>query len=346
MNKLSRSLTLRKIAFISIFFITFPCLISSRLEADIWRYAIEESLTEIQGVYATKFKDIIEANSKHKVYIYPYGTLGESTDLLEQAQAGLLQFVDQSPGFTGSLIPEAQVFLLPYVLPEKQSEIEYFFKNSKTIHKTFHELYGRQNLELLTMFPEGEVAITTQEVFRTPAELNGMKIRVMSSPLLIATYTAFGAVATPLPWGDVFGALQTKMIQGQENPWFYIESGKLYEVTEVITEIGHNIFTTAVMANLKFYKNLPKSEQQLIQKATRESLDFILEYQLGLVDTAKAMIKKAKPEIKYIKLTDAERKPFREAVVGVKDKYIEMTGESGTLILQQLEKDLNDAKGH
>ncbi|PSJ35857.1 C4-dicarboxylate ABC transporter, partial [Zobellella taiwanensis] len=83
------------------------------------------------------------------------GTLGESVDVMEQAQAGLLQFVDQSPGFTGSLIPEAQVFLMPYVIPEQQSEINYFFKNSKVIHEHFPKLYADKGLELLSMFPEG-----------------------------------------------------------------------------------------------------------------------------------------------------------------------------------------------
>ncbi|PSJ36759.1 C4-dicarboxylate ABC transporter, partial [Zobellella taiwanensis] len=80
-------------------------LTSAQAGAANWKYAIEESLSEVQGVYATKFKEVIEANSDHKVQIYPFGTLGESVDVMEQAQAGLLQFVDQSPGFTGSLIP-------------------------------------------------------------------------------------------------------------------------------------------------------------------------------------------------------------------------------------------------
>jgi len=321
-------------------FITLPS------KADTWRYAMEESLTDIQGVYASRFKKVIEENSDHKILLYPFGTLGESTDLLEQAQAGLLQFVDQSPGFTGTLIPEAQVFLLPYVLPEKHSEIVYFFKHSKTIHSTFHKLYSEQDLELLTMFPEGNVAITTREVFRSKEDLSGMKIRVMGSPLLIETYKAFGAIPTPLPTGEIFGALQTNMIQGQENPWFYLESAKLYEVSNVITEIGHNIYTTAVMANKKFYNSSSLADQRLITKATIEATDFIIEYQKKLEARAKLQIKKAKPHIQYVTLTNTEREPFRQAAVQAKAKFIDMTGASGQAILRQLEKDLNDAKEH
>ena len=81
--------------------------------AATWKYAIEEALDEVQGVYAQKFKEHIEANSDHEVQIFPFGTLGESADTTELAQLGAIQFVDASPGFTGSLIPELQVFLLP-----------------------------------------------------------------------------------------------------------------------------------------------------------------------------------------------------------------------------------------
>ena len=96
----------------------------SMAKADTWRYAFEEAIDEVQGVFAQKFKEEIEANSDHEVQLFPYGTLGESADIMEQAQAGILQFVDQSPGFTGSLIPEAQVFFVPaeYSRPRDRGE--------------------------------------------------------------------------------------------------------------------------------------------------------------------------------------------------------------------------------
>ena len=90
------------------------------VQADTWRYAFEEAMTDVQGVYAQKFKAEIEANSDHEIQLFPYGTLGESTDIMEQTQDGILQFVDKSPGFTGSLFPEAQVFFVPYLLPTDQ----------------------------------------------------------------------------------------------------------------------------------------------------------------------------------------------------------------------------------
>jgi TRAP-type C4-dicarboxylate transport system substrate-binding protein len=309
--------------------------------ADTWRYATEEAApTDVQNVFANKFKEEIEANSDHTVQLFPFGTLGESQDIMEQAQAGILQFVDQSPGFTGALIPEAQVFFVPYLLPQDHDTLVEFFRTSTAINEMFPELYAQQGLELLSMFPEGEVCMTTQEPVTSPEDLNEVKFRVMSNPLLVESYEAFGAVPTPLPWGEVYGAMQTGIIQGQENPGFFLESTKMYEVTDVITCIGHNNFTTAVMANKAFYDGLPEEDQVLIQNATDAAFDYIVEYQQGLHEEALANIQEAKPEMQINTLTEEQRQPFMEAAGQVEEAFIEMTGESGQAILDQMKEDL------
>ena len=319
-------------------------MIGQAVQAATWRYAFEESLTEVQGVYANKFKEEIEANSKHKVQLFPFGTLGESADIMEQAQAGILQFVDQSPGFTGSLIPEAQVFFVPYLLPTDQAHLGRFYRESKAINHDFKKLYAAQGLELLRMFPEGEVAMTTKSPVNSCSDLNEVKFRVMTNPLLVESYKAFGATPTPLPWGEVYGALQTNIIQGQENPTFFLYSTKIYEVTDYITYAGHNNFTTAVMANKDFYDGLSKEDQQLIQKAATVAYDHIVDYQQGLAQTELAKIKKAKPEMTVTVLSDKQRSCFKEAAKEVEAKFIEMTGDSGKAILKQMKADLAATK--
>lgn len=313
-------------------------------QAETWKYAFEESLTEVQGVYATKFKEEIEANSDHEVQLFPFGTLGESADIMEQAQAGILQFVDQSPGFTGSLIPEAQVFFVPYLLPTDQAHLARFFRESKAINQDFQELYAKQGLELLRMFPEGEVAMTTKQPVKDCSDLNEVKFRVMTNPLLVESYRAFGATPTPLPWGEVYGALQTNIIQGQENPTFFLYSTKMYEVTDHITYTGHNNFTTAVMANKDFYDGLGEEDQKLIQEAATEAYDYIVDYQKGLAEQELEKIKQAKPEMTVTVLDEGQRQCFKEAAVEVEKKFIEMTGDSGKAILEQLKADLEATK--
>ena len=313
-------------------------------QADEWKYAFEESLTEVQGVYATKFKEEIEKNSDHTVQLFPFGTLGESADLMEQAQAGILQFVDQSPGFTGALIPEAQVFFVPYLLPTDQEQLGRFFRESKAINEDFKKLYANQGLELLRMFPEGEVAMTTKAPVKGCDDLDQVKFRVMTNPLLVESYKAFGATPTPLPWGEVYGGLQTNIIQGQENPTFFLFSTKIYEVTDYITYAGHNNFTTAVMANKEFYDGLDADGQKLIQNASTVAYDYIVGYQKGLAETELKKIIEAKPEMTVTVLTEEQRSCFKAAAKDVEAKFIEMTGDSGKAILAQLKADLEAAK--
>ncbi|UYN98607.1 MAG: TRAP transporter substrate-binding protein DctP [Devosia sp.] len=313
---------------------------TSSAVADTWRYAFEEALDEVQGVFAQKFKEEVEANSDHEIQLFPYGTLGESADIMEQTQDGILQFVDQSPGFTGALIPEAQVFFVPYLLPKDQEALNAFFRNSVAINEMFPELYAEQGLELLTMFPEGEVCMTTKGPVASPADLNEVKFRVMTNPLLVESYKAFGATPTPLAWGEVYGGLQTNIIQGQENPMFFIESTKMYEVTDYITCAGHNNFTTAVMANSDFFAGLSPEDQAMIQAAIDAAFDHILEYQQGLHQESIDKVMAAKPDMTVTVLTDEQRQPFMDSAASVEAAFIDMTGDSGKAILDQMKADL------
>jgi TRAP-type C4-dicarboxylate transport system substrate-binding protein len=105
MQSVTRTIRSASLAAVAALALSAPALLSTTAEAATWRYAFEEAMEDVQGKFAQKFKEEVEKNSDHTVKLFPFGTLGESADIMEQAQAGILQFVDQSPGFTGSLIP-------------------------------------------------------------------------------------------------------------------------------------------------------------------------------------------------------------------------------------------------
>ena len=315
-------------------------------QAANWRYAHEEYEGDVQDVYAYAFKEYIEDNSDHTLQVYRFGELGESDDIMEQTQNGILQFVNQSPGFTGSLIPEAQIFFIPYLMPTDMDTVVQFFRESEAINEDFPELYAEQNLELLQMYPEGEMVVTADEPITEPADFDGKKIRIMTNPLLASTYEAFGATATPLPWGEVYGALQTNMIQGQENPIFWIESGGLYEVSPNLTFTGHGWFTTAAMANKDFYDGLSDEDKQLVQDAADYAFEQIIVHIDGLADEALAKIQKASDEVTVTRLNDEQIEAFKARAPQVEEKFIEMTGESGEELLNQFKEDLKEVQSN
>lgn len=318
---------------------------SAEPEGQNWRYAHEEYEGDVQDVFAYKFKEYIEDNSANTVQIHRFGELGESDDIMELTQAGVLQFVNQSPGFTGSLIPEAQIFFIPYLLPVGDQQIINFFKDSKAINEMFPSLYEEQGLELLAMYPEGEVVVTADEKVTSPAEFKGKNIRVMTNPLLSETYTAFGATPTPLPWGEVYGALQTNIIQGQENPIFWIQSARLYEVSPNLIFTGHSQFVTAMMANQDFYNGLSDENKQLVQDATAYARQYIFDYVPGLGEKMLEKIKQDSDDVTVTRLDAEQRQAFRERAPQVEKKFIEMTGERGKKLLEQFKADLQSSDG-
>jgi TRAP-type transport system periplasmic protein len=298
----------------------------------------------VQGVYAQHFKEYVEENSDHTVEIYPFGTLGEGDDLTELAQMGAIQFVTSSPGFMGSLIPELNVFLVPYTLPEEPEVLAEFFRSSPTIYEDLAGLYEQQGLQLLKMYSEGEVVMTTKEPVAEMGDLAGVNFRVMTAPLLVETYNAFGASPTPLPWGEVYGALQLGMIQGQENPMFFVESTGMYEVTDHITFAGHNSYTTAVLANQAFWDGLSEEDQELVRSAAEHAYDYIVDYQEGLQESSLEMILERKPDMGVTILDDEQREPFRQAAEAVRAEFARMTGASGEAILEGFERDAEAAR--
>lgn len=309
-----------------------------------WKYAMGEGLNDPQGIYATAFKSFIEENSRHKIKIYPVGSLGEETDMMEQTKAGILQFLGQSTGYMGGTIPEMDLFTLPYVLPTDTKQLDYFFKNSKAITKMLPPIFNKHGLELLSIFPEGEMAVTTFVPFHSPADLKGKKMRVMpGSPILVETYKAFGASPVPMSWGDLIGALKTNMVDGQENPTVWIEAYDLDNLTNVLTYTGHGHFNASASANKTFFDGLSDRDKKLVRTAAAHAHQIILKEAEKLDAYGIGRIIRTNPGYKIVTLTQVEREPFKKAAMVVQDSFASKSA-SNKKVLDQMMTDLKEAE--
>ncbi len=317
---------------------------ATSLSADTWKYAFGEGMSDPQGIYANAFKDFIEENSRHKIELYKVGSLGEEADMMEQAKAGLLHFIGQSTGYMGATIPEMDVFTVPYVLPTDTKELDYFFKNSKVVNDMLPKIFHKHGLELLAIFPEGEMAVTTMEEFRSPDDLQGKKMRVMpGSPILVETYQAFGASPQPMTWGDLVGALKTGMIDGQENPTVWIEAYGLDDLTKVLTYTGHGHFNASMSANKKFFDELGTRDKRLVQEAANHAHKTILEEAQKLDAIGIGRIVRTNPDYKIVMLTQKEREPFKQAAKKVQQSFASKSA-SNKKIMEQIQRDLAQAQ--
>lgn len=249
----------------------------------VWRFAIEESKGSVQDRYATRFEKLVEerAGGRVDVVVYPVGTLGTSTQITEQLAMGVLEFAMASPGSLGKFIPELQVFLLHFILPERPAELRRVLAEPELV-AALDPLYAGKGLELMALFAEGQMAWTLKREVRRPDDFAGLKMRVMTSPILLAAYGAYGASPTPMPYAEVYSGLQLNMIDGQVNPVFAIERQKFHEVTDWLIFPGHAAFITTAAANREFMAALPADLREIVTDTFRELDPWIFAEQTAL----------------------------------------------------------------
>lgn len=303
-----------------------------------WRFAIEETRGSVQDAYAMKFKELIEQKSDGaiEVSVYPYGTLGTSDHVTEQLAMGTVQFAMASPGHLGKLIPEVQVFLLHFLLSDDES-VNNRALGDPMLKQAFDALYEEKGLSLLSILTEGWMVWTTQKPVRRPADFAGVKIRTMTSPLLLAAYEAYGASPTPLPYGEVYSGLQLNMIDAQVNPIFAIEEMSFYEVVNYLVFARHAPFVTTVVSNAEFLAGLSAERRAMVLETIEELQPYNLQIQQRFNAERLEIIREKKPSIKIIaNLTEEERAAFRRASEVVYEQFIEMAGPRGQAMLDEV----------
>ncbi len=308
----------------------------------IWRFAIEETPGSVQDAYAQKFKELIESRTKGEVEVtvYPYGTLGTSDHVTELLAMGTVQFAMASPGHLGKLIPEVQALLLHFLLTDDET-INNRALNDPELREFMNQFYEAKGFELLSIYSEGWMVWTTRKPIRSPEDFEGVKIRVMTSPLLLAAYAAYGASPTPLPYGEVYSALQLNMIDAQVNPVFAIEEMSFYEVVDYMIFAKHAPFVSTAVANKEFMESLTAEHRLIVLETIEELRPYILDIQLQFNRERLDRIRERKPTLKIIsELTPEERSVFRARSLEVRQTYIDMTGESGKQTLAAIDATL------
>lgn len=307
-------------------------------QAEEWKFAIEEIPGSIMDSYAQEFKQRIEAktNGDVTVKIYPLGTLGTPTELVEQVADGVVQFANVSVGNLGTIVPESQIFLLTYTLPSDSASVSKLLGSSPVIYDQLGEDFENKGLKLHRLYSEGPQVWTTNRDIRSPADFDNFKMRVMVSPILLQAYEDLGASPTPLAFGEVYGALQLKQVDGQVNPVSAIEEMKFYEVTDYMIWAGEQELVTSVLSGTDWYETLSPARQQLVSDTTAELQGYIHDI-VDRFNTEKLeKIKAARPEIKMVQLSDAERAAFRERSQATHAAYVDIVGDRGQSLLDAL----------
>ncbi|MDT0633988.1 TRAP transporter substrate-binding protein DctP [Spectribacter hydrogenoxidans] len=313
---------------------------------EVWRFALEEVEGSVQWTYAQQFKSMVESRTDGEitVRIHPYGSLGTSADLTQQLRQGALQFAFASPGHLGSVVPEVQLLTLHFILSDDNRVNHDVLTGNERFNQLLDEAYRERGLTLYSIVPEGWMVWTAGKPLRTPADFDGVKIRTMVSPLLLSSYKAYGAKPSPMPYGEVYGALQMDMIDAQVNPVFAIQEMSFHEVQDAMTRARHAQFIATVASAPGFIDGLSGERRAMLDEIRGELAGFIFEKQRELNDQRLAMIEDSS-DIEIVELGDSERAAFRERSLPVRDEYVELAGERGRKLLDTLLQAIEQADG-
>lgn len=311
---------------------------------EVWRFALEEVEGSVQWAYAREFKSMVEARTDGEVTvrIHPYGSLGTSADLTQQVRQGALQFTFASPGHLGSVVPEVQLLTLHFILSDDNRVNHEVLTGNQRFNQLLDEAYRERGLTLYSIVPEGWMVWTAGTPLRNPADFDGVKIRTMVSPLLLSSYKAYGAKPSPMPYGEVYGALQMDMIDAQVNPVFAIQEMSFHEVQSAMTRARHAQFIATVASAPGFIDGLSAERRAMLDEIRGELAGFIFDKQRELNDKRLAMIEDSS-DIEIIELDDSQRAAFRERSLPVRDEYVELAGERGRKLLDTLVQAIEQA---
>ncbi|HSR12042.1 MAG TPA: TRAP transporter substrate-binding protein [Thermodesulfobacteriota bacterium] len=221
-----------------------------------------------------KFKQVVETQSKGrlKVNMFPGGQLGGERDNLEQLKQGEVALT-QSGGLDISLLaPEYAALSTPYVFPT----IESVFKAwegpiGKGIKDTF---LSKGKVHVLGYQRRGARMLTAKKEIKTPDGLKGLKLRLPEIPDWVAVWKELGALPTVVAWPEVFGALQTGVVDAQENPLYLIYTTKLYEVQSHVMLTSHIHNTFDWLMSDKVLTSLPQDLKDLVVKSAKEASQY------------------------------------------------------------------------
>jgi len=263
-----------------------------------------------------KFAELVNEKSggRIKIDVFPSAQLGEEKAVIEQVQLGAIEFTRVSSGALAGFNKDYGVFSLPYIF-DSQEHMWNFLKGEAG--EKLLESLESSKMKGLTYFDPGSRSFYTKEPVTKIEDLKGKKIRVIQNQVNVDLMEALGASATPMPYGDVFSAIQTGVIDGAENNYPSYYSSKHYEVAKYFLVDQHQRVPEVLLVSTATWEKLSPEDQKILKEAALESVAYQIEEWNKYEKESEEKVKAAGSVITQV--TDLT--PWKEAVKPVIEKY-------------------------
>jgi tripartite ATP-independent transporter DctP family solute receptor len=285
------------------------------------KYVLKLAHADSTNIYTSRkhtqcvaFANLVNARSggQIEVQVFGAGALGAEREYVEGIQSGIVQ-AGIASGVMGSFFPSAMVTDIPYLFPSAAVAWEVL---DGPVGDELREKFLKDTGVRCLAFAEVGFRNFTNDVrpIRKPEDLKGLKIRVMETPLFVTLVRSLGAIPTPIAWTETYTALQTGVVDGEENPISVILVANFPEVQKYVTLDGHVYGVDWFLINEKFFQSLPADLQYIVLDSAKISSGVGRGVQQALGATGIARLREAGMEV-YVP-TEQQRELFKQATQG------------------------------
>jgi tripartite ATP-independent transporter DctP family solute receptor len=277
-----------------------------------------------------RFAELVAERSKGEVSIEVYSdaTLGNERELAESVVSGSVDIAPSGMSGIGRFFPELQVLELPYIY----KDLDHMQRVAKVIAPDVQAAFEAQGVHNLGFLFLGPRSIASKRAINTIEDMEGLKLRVPESPLYIGFAKALGAVPTPIPFPEVYSAIETGVAEASEGEPATLSTTKWYEVTKSVSLTKHIWHFRFIPVNAAKFSTLTPEQQGIVEQAAADAQT----YQAGLVNDFNT---KALDEMKNAGVTIVETQgldKFAERLAGFQDEYAASLGDKAVALLAKI----------
>ena len=256
-----------------------------------------------------------ESRGELSIRVYHSGQLGRENDTVDLARFGALDITRINFASLNNTFPATQAMSLPYVF----DSTEHMRRSvDGTAGRSILQAFERRGLVGLAIYDSGARCFYNHShAVSEPGDLKGLKIRVPPSDMFVSLVRALGANPTPLSYGEIFSALQTKLIDGAENNWTSFQTSRHFEVARFWAQSEHSYSPEAVLMSQRRYQQLSQQQQELVRAAATQSVPYMRQLWDSSEASARAAVEKA-----GVTVTQVNRMAFRKAAAPLLASYM------------------------
>ncbi|MDU8925484.1 sialic acid TRAP transporter substrate-binding protein SiaP [Pasteurellaceae bacterium LIM206] len=271
-----------------------------------------------------------KSQGKIDVSIYPSAQLGDDRTMMKQLKDGALDFTLAESARFQIFYPEAEIFGLPYMIENFDMAKNALF-NTKFGQDLLQKVEKNLGMQVLGIAYNGTRQTTANRPINSIEDMKGLKLRVPNAATNLAFAKYVGAAPTPMAFSEVYLALQTNSVDGQENPLPTIQAQKFYEVQKYLAMTNHILNDQLYLVSMETFADLPEDLQQVIKDAAAATMDYHTKL---FTDSEKELI--AFFQGKGMTVTTPDLKPFKAALKPYYEEYLKKNGEIGQAAVNEI----------